>query len=158
MGKITTQNDEYLKERWESKSRWHITLSDGTEVYQDDERAGRPSWLDLSDYLKEHPGLTIRSMYFGFRDNTVQLPDNADGYFFRYGLLASWGGFEKHSYIAGYLQDGVLTVLKYELPEMAYLGTETRNIEDAGPSLIVCKNEEKYCGEAERTDTSPIYS
>ena len=141
MSTITTKGDEYLRERWESKSRWHIILSDGTEVFQDDERAGRPSWLDLSDFLTENPSLTIRSMYFGFRDNTVQLPDNADGYFFRYGLLSSWGGFEKHSYLVGYLQDGVLTVLKYELPEMTYLGTETRDMESAGQSLIICKRE-----------------
>lgn len=146
---ITTKSDEYLRERWESKSRWHITLSDGTEVYQDDERSGRPSWKDLRDFLIDNPHLSISKMYFGFRDNCVSLPDEADGYYFRYGLLSSFGGFEKHSFLVGYLEEGYIKVMKYELPEMTYLGEEIRDYASAGESLIVCNKNAKIYAQCE---------
>lgn len=137
---ITTELDEYLRERAELKSRWEVTLSDGRTVYQDDERHGRPSWLNLRDYLKLYPLLNITKMYYGFRDNIVVLPDYADGYFFRYSIIASWGEWEKHSFICGTLMGDTLTVQKHELPEMQFLGEEIRDIESAGESLILCPN------------------
>lgn len=134
---IITQKDEFLEERWECKSRWEVVLSDGRTVYQDDERSNSISWKNLRNYLIENPDLRITKFYIGFRDNVFNLPENADGYYFRNSVLASWGSeFEKHSFLAGYLKDGVLRVYKYELPEMRFLGEEIRNIEDSGESLI----------------------
>lgn len=137
---ITTELDDYLKERAELKSRWEVVLSDGRSVYQDDERHGEPSWKRLRRYLELYPLLSIVKMKFGFRDNTIQLPDYADGYFFRYSILSCWGAWEKHSFICGHLIDGILTVMKYELPEMQYLGSEVRPIDESGESLILCPN------------------
>lgn len=137
---ITTQWDSYLQERYENKPRWQVTLSDGRIVYQDDERQGMSSWKLLYHYLMENEDINIVSMFIGFRDNIFQLPNNADGYFFRNALLSCINEWEKHSFIVGVLTDATtITVNKYELPEMTFLGTETRNIEDAGESLILCK-------------------
>lgn len=137
MSLITTELDEHLRERCELKSRWEVTLSDGTKVYQDDERQGRPSWLNLKEYLTLHPTLAIAKMFMGFRDNVIILPDNAEGYFFTYGLLASWGEWEKHRFLVGTLKDKIVTINSYELPEVGHLGEETRTLEECGEGLIV---------------------
>jgi hypothetical protein len=137
---ITTQWDAYLQERYENKSRWQVSLSNGMVVYQDDERNGESSWKLLRRYLLDNEDVYIIGMFVGFRDNIIQLPDNADGYFFRNALLSCINEWEKHSFIVGTLvDDSHISVSKYELPEMTFLGTELRHIDDAGESLILCK-------------------
>ncbi len=143
MNLITTEWDDYLQERMELKSRWEVTLSNGVRVFQDDERQGRPSWIGLKEYLSLNPELHIVRMFMGFRDHIIVLPENCDGYFFRYALISCWGAWEKHSFIIGTLNDGVLSVDKYELPEVVFMGTEIRSIDDAGESLIVKSGIEK---------------
>lgn len=138
---VTTEFDAHLLERYESKPRWEVTLSDGRKVYQDDERQGDSSWKFLRKYLEVNPSLSIAKMFIGFRDNTYALPDNAEGYFFRNSVLSCWGAWEKHSFIVGILEDGLVKVKKYELPELSFLGDEVRTIEDSGESLIICQKE-----------------
>ncbi len=148
---ITTQWDEYLQERYENKPRWQVVLSNGQTVYQDDERYGESSWRLLRTWLLLNEGIQIVSMFVGFRDNVHSLPDNADGYFFRNSVMASFDKWEKHSFIIGTLSHidvhGVnqpeLTVWKYDLPEMICMGEEKREIDTAGESLILCKKNER---------------
>lgn len=121
------------QELWESKSRWEATLSNGETIYQDDSD-GFPSWILLGRYIKEN-NLKIVNLSFGFRDNTVQLKPNADGYFFRNMATGSIAGTQL-SFIIGILEDGVCKVEKWEIPEMQYQGVEHRTIESAGESLI----------------------
>lgn len=130
---IRTEWGPDLQERYENKSRWQVTLSDGRTVYQVQD--GGEDWKELRNYLLENSSIYIVKMFVGFRDNCCPLPDNAEGYFLRLGLLATYG-WEKHSFIVGILKDGVLELEKYETPEMTFLGKETRSIDGAGESLI----------------------
>lgn len=126
---------EYSQELYENHPRWQITLSDGRTVYQGLD-AGQ-SWKDLRNYLLENPQLKIVKMFIGFRDNTVALPDNAEGYFFRCSIIATYN-WSKRSYIIGILKDGVLELDKWELPEMIYCQHEQRDPSTAEESLILC--------------------
>ena len=140
---ITTEFSPELQEVYECKPRWEVILSDGRTVYQGWDVG--ESWKALRLHLMENPEITITKMFIGFRDNTFSLPENADGYFFRCGILSCWGQWEKHSFIVGTLEwdKEEITVHKYDLPEMIFMGTEQRSIEDSHESLIICKKNEK---------------
>jgi len=128
--------NENDRELWESKARWCVTLSNGLNVYRNDEQIGTSSWVLLRNFLLENPEIKIVKMFIGFRDNTVALPDNADGYYFRNSVIGSLSG-SKSSFLAGVLEDNVCKVGKWEIPEMQFIGNEIRPLEEAGESLIV---------------------
>lgn len=122
---------------WESKPRWEATLSDGTVIYRNDEELRGSTWVAMRNYLLDNPHLKIVSFTFGFRDNLRSLPSNAKGYYFRNSIIGSLSG-SKSSFLVGFLEDGVCKVEKWELPEMTFLNSEERPLEEAGESLILC--------------------
>lgn len=139
---ICTAEDPFTFEQWLSRARWTATLSSGLEVIQDDGRPGvhpESAWLRLGAYCREH-GLWVHRLQIAFRnENAVVLPQPADGYYFR----KTAGGFlgcETYGfYLVGWLAGGVLTVRKYQVPEMLLVSEETRDPDDerqTGPSLI----------------------
>jgi hypothetical protein len=128
------ENSIILQELYENHPRWVVILNNGKMVRSNEFPS--ESWKELGLYVKEN-SLKIESFCIAFRDNYIGFPVGADGYFFRCSILATHG-WEKHSFIAGYLKDGILSVEKYELPELSYLGRETRDISSAGQSLILC--------------------
>jgi len=101
MNELCTQPDEFLEE----KAIWIATLTDGTKVYQDDDRPGvsEPSaWIRLGRYLKEH-GLGIVEMELRFRSHVIPLPKDAPGYYFARGIKrdAAAGSVNEHFLCAG---------------------------------------------------------
>lgn len=132
MSKLRTEID---RDAWERFSLWVVRLSDGTTVYRNDEEIGESSWALLHQYLLERPTLSIESFSFGFRDNTRALPDGAQGYYFRNSVVGSFSG-SKSSFLVGILDGDRCIVEKWEVPEITYMSTESRPVEEAGVSLI----------------------
>ena len=125
---------ELSQEVYENIPRWEVQLSDGRKVYQGFDAA--QSWKDLRKFLIENPSLKITALYAAFRDNYIIVKENADGYFFRCSILATYN-WSKLSFILGYITDGILTVEKWELPEMTFLGKENREFDLDDESVIL---------------------
>lgn len=134
-------NSLELQEYYENHPRWIITIKNE----KDEEFFARPNkhpaecWKELRRFLVDNKNYEVIGMMVGFRDNLIALPAQAEGYYFRCSILATYN-WEKHSFIIGALENGILTVAKYELPEVIYLGSEQRNPLEAEESLIWRKN------------------
>jgi len=82
---ICTQVDEYMAKLFDTGTVWTCTLSDGTQVYEDD---GRPdvdppsAWERLGIYCKEND-LHISKMILQNGTNVVTVGENLDGFYFR---------------------------------------------------------------------------
>lgn len=141
---LTFTPDDFINERYESESRWIVTLSDGRKVYQDDDRPGvfpNSAWVRLGTFLENTPELSIVGMSIGFRDHIIQVGDNADGYYFVKSACGSPGsevtlGF----YVVGTLSNGILSVQSWKIPEIILTYEETRNPLEAGECLICPQN------------------
>ena len=115
---LCTKPDDFLEE----KAIWIATLSDGTKVYQDDERPGvdEPSaWIRLGHYLGES-GLGIVGMELRFRSHIVPLPPDAPGYYFARGIRrdCAVGSKNKHYLVAGVQIGDSILKRWYKTPEL----------------------------------------
>lgn len=145
---ICTREDSFTREFWLHQARWIATLASGLEVIQDDNRPGlaEPSaWLRLREYVQEHRD-GIVALRFAFRnERAIHLPERQKGYFFRHGLGANLvSSVSVGFFLAGYLLDGQVQVLKYRVPEMLLCERQTRdpaNEQLVGKSLIVYPGE-----------------
>jgi hypothetical protein len=136
---ICTIDDYYVRDRM----RWVVVLSDGQTVYEDDDRPGidEPSaWKRLKIYCSEN-SVNIVEMWLQFRSNRVMIePRNANGYFLIKSAYGIWGDTETfHAYIVGILIDGVVQTVKWKVPELISMESETRYVDLASPSLILRK-------------------
>lgn len=135
--------DDFINDKYESETRWIITLSDGRKVYQDDERPGlsEPStWKRLKTFLQENPELSVIGMTVGFRDNIINVGDNADGYYFCKAALGDlFSGANMGFYVCGTLKDGELHVKRRKIPELIVVEEEQRDPLTAGDCLICRK-------------------
>lgn len=122
---------------------WRARLSDGRVIVQDDGRPGMEpasAWLRLKSHLQEHSGLSLLSLWIQFRSHHKKniLPENASGYFFCKSEIGFWGsGSSQSFYLLGALQNGVLTVQKWSVPELILVETKVREIDSAGDCLIL---------------------
>ena len=136
---VCKKMDNFLESYIEAKPRWEVVLNNGEKIYQDDDRPGvQPSsaWRRLYKYCAENE-LHIVEMMIGFRNNIHILPRNMDGYFFSKGSLGCFGSTKTLSlFIVGTLQNNILKVTHWKVPEMLEQETEIRNIESAGECLI----------------------
>jgi len=148
---ICTQEDSYIRDRFESQPRWIVTLNDGRKVYQDDDRPGlEPSaWLRLQQYIYENAVQTvcyrfnsvfITGMYLQFRSHIEHLPSNMDGYFFCKGMTAFMAGPTVGTYNTGYLSGDKVIVTKWRIPELISIGDDIRDVEKCQKFLILSKN------------------
>jgi hypothetical protein len=140
---VYKQEDEYSRELWLNSALWTAELSNGEFVVQDDGRPGlkpESAWLRLGEYVRQN-NLRIVGLSIRFRNEPpIVLPRDAKGYFFRKSLGAFL--YTEHIfqfYIIGYLDNHLVRVSKYKVPEMILVEQSDRDAEDegmVGPSLI----------------------
>lgn len=128
--------DEYIKNRVEGHTRWIAEIDNSYYIYQDDGRVEEPTWLRLQNFCKatdsKVTGLTLQ-----FRSNSVSLPKNKSGYYFVNGAMFQLGGKKTYQYmLIGYVEDGVVKITKYKVPELVSHGTEERTIEECQNLII----------------------
>lgn len=96
-------------------------LSDGTTVYQDDNRPGLEpnAWHRLRSYLYEKK-LNITRLLVKFRSHVEVIGSSEYGYFFRRGVLGIYGSTTSvQRFVCGLLQaDDTFNVFVYNTPEM----------------------------------------
>lgn len=95
----TDKNDPFLEE----KTYWVITLSDGTVIYQDDNKPNieeSSAWIRLGHYIRA-TNLYIVKFHLQFRDHIVRFPSNKIGYYFSHGALGAIGVPTVHFAVVG---------------------------------------------------------
>ena len=138
---LTFEPDDYINEIYESHPRWIVTLSDGRKVYQDDGRPGTQtsSWLRLRTFLDKNPEISIVSMTISFRDNILDVGNDAEGYFFVKSVLGSPNLSQRPTiemWVVGTYNNGELRTKRYTVPEMILVEEEIRDPLKAGECLI----------------------
>ena len=134
-------NFNLLESKIQQINKIKTLLKNSKEVLiaSDDDREGdfHPSaWIRLKQYCKE-TGLYIKSMKIAFRSHEVDVGEEADGFYFCKGASAFMtSNITNELYIIGTLNDGVLRVEKWKVPELIKEGTELRNASIAGDCLI----------------------
>lgn len=122
--------DEFIDE----KAVWIASLSDGSFVYQDDEREGEEipvAWLRLKKWLQNRPEIWITDLHFRFRSNIIHpLPRKQEGYFFCRKVFQGFGSKKSlQSYVGGYVYDGVIHTNTITIPELEVVETGTRDLD-----------------------------
>ncbi len=127
-------------------SFWVVLLDDGTEVYQNEDRADlqEPSpWMRLK-LLCEEAGRKILHMAYAFKNGQgeqINALPNADGYFFSKRirkLMAQhpiWSGYGDEAIGLGYLR-GVILTIKWRRND-GVVETEERNIAEQRPFNLI---------------------
>ena len=119
---ICTTEDDFLKE----KTIWIASLSDGTTVFQDDDRSGAnpPSaWLRLKDYC-EAEDTYINELKIKFRSHTISIP-RSEGYHFIKGIACMVGFDPEDFFIISVLENSTLKRTWYKVPEIVENKTST---------------------------------
>jgi hypothetical protein len=131
----------------ESNPRWEVNLNNNEHVVMDCDNINisiRNSWLRLKNYCLMND-LYIVDMIIGFRSNIFSLPSNMDGYFFCKGVRGAFGVPKTMQlFFVGALQNGVLEVSCWKVPEMLKEKTENRNIAENLECLITKNNINLY--------------
>jgi hypothetical protein len=110
----------------EGNARWIATLSDGRTAY-DNNREDVSTWSELHDFCYAN-GIWITKLYAHFRSNYIHLPSGKEGYFFTRSVLGSlMEGSNTYYFLLGYIEDNVVKIQKYRIPEMILVETEERN-------------------------------
>lgn len=139
---LHTKETEYFRTLYHHhlEANWKAVLSNGEVFYQAD-YAGGDSWIELQEYCNEK-NLRLEHFMLEYFDNTLNiLPANAEGYFFRRGILSeimcealgdgsttSFQGKRSKTFIIGYLKDGLLYTYQVKIPELIVMfGEEIRD-------------------------------
>jgi YHS domain-containing protein len=140
---VSTFFDRYMNQYADSNPIWIATLSDGSTVYQDDDRPGEEpasAWERLGLHCK-NKGLYITGMKIKNRSHVEVVEKGGDGYYFCKCVgKFMFGDQTSHSFIIGTLKHNVLKVRKWNLPEIIPDEFETRNPAEAGVCLITKNN------------------
>lgn len=118
---------------------WAVLLNNGEIVYQDDYSSGESAWKRLQTYCKLK-GFYPVHMKLEYGDNELNiLPPNADGYFFRRGILSEilcesngdgettpFQGNRAKTFIIGSMSNGKITTFTIKLPELLVWDSEVR--------------------------------
>lgn len=146
MSEVTKRMDDYILDK--DCTIWVCELSNGENIYQDDERPGleiESAWIRLAEYLTLNK-LDIVSMKLKFRSHEEHVGKDVDGFFFRKSVLGGLGlnrrecPVNQHFFLAGVLKDGLIQVTKWHTPELTVAENEVRDPLDrknVGESLIV---------------------
>lgn len=117
---ISTSKDDWLNDQFERFARWIVELSNGETAFQDDRRPGlaEPSgWKRLKEYCYQN-NLFIKSMRLQFRSHVEHVDSEADGFFFCKSITSGLGAGITNSYLTGTVRDAILTVRKWQVPEL----------------------------------------
>jgi hypothetical protein len=129
---LSKELDSFILDK--DETIWVAKLSNGSAVYQDDNRINvvpASAWFRLKDCVEgksdDMGQVSIVGLSLRFRDHIINLPDNKLGYYFSKGIKARPEVSKRH-YVAGYLDDdGKWYVTWYMVPEL--LSTETNVLE-----------------------------
>ena len=142
MYSLSTSEDDFTREKKLREPRWVATLTDGTEVFQDDDRPGEnpgQAWQRLKLWMSSQGWVKLKSLRLEWRgDKIASLPDGAPGYFFRKSILSEVGGGASQGfYILGHVENGRLKTQRWAVPQMMKLDESWRSLEEASDSLIM---------------------
>ena len=133
MSNVSKSINSYVNVYADSNPIWIAELNNGEMIYQDD---GKPdchpesAWLRLKEYCEQND-LSIKSISVKNRSIQKQIVSDADSFTFCKSAGAlMFGGQTSHSFVFGYVNDGVYRAKKVNLPEMIIDRPEKRNIED----------------------------
>lgn len=148
------------------EANWKAILSNGEIFYQAD-YLGENSWIMLQDYCEEN-NLRLEHFVLEYYDNVLNiLPPNAEGYFFRRGILSEicceamgdgsttpFQGKRSKTFIIGYMKDGILYTYQVKIPELIVMfGEEVRDKDKQiktkvfdGKSLFLQNNKAEQSG------------
>lgn len=130
---LSFEEDDYIRDLQDrGQTIWIAELSNGKTVYYDDNRPGNlihSAWIRLRYYLKEN-NLSISSLRLKFRSNQKLVGQNAEGYFFCKQLFGGFGKKGKGFYLTGTVNQGILTVEQWAVPELEWSNKEIREITD----------------------------
>lgn len=132
---VSQLDEEYM----EGNSYWGVELNNGEIFYKYDINSSYSSWERLKEYCSEY-SLYIVKMWIRFRSNSVALPSDKMGYFFVNSSMSGCGMSRTLNYfIVGYIEEGVVKVEKFQVPEMLSQGKEDRVLDINSPCLILKK-------------------
>jgi len=119
---------------------WIAYLSNGETIYQDDGRPGfypASAWLRLKNYCRQKE-VYIVGMEVQFRSNKLQVPRDADGYFFTKACGVWIGQDSTEQYGIGTLDraSGIVHVDYFQIPELCIANTMKKFVEDCEDKLI----------------------
>lgn len=146
---ICTQVDNWLKTHMEENTVWIVKLSDGTIVYQDDDRPDSEgsAWARLKKHC-EYNRLYITEMKLKFRSHVVHMESDADGYYFSRGVRATFGAANQGYYAIGTVEKNAsgnynIHVDKWQTPELEKFAldgeTEIRKIDEKNMEAIIVR-------------------
>lgn len=134
---ICTEYNEMLHDFWEHHPRWEVILENDVKVYQDDYlMKNESSWERLRKYCHENK-IKIRHFKGAFRDNVVSLPSNKEGYYFRRMARGYFGGVTRQFFLLGFVDNDIIFLKKYSVPEFILEEETYREIDKDDPSLIM---------------------
>lgn len=117
---MITYFDEWVQERLESHTFWIAILSNGEQVYQDDERYDEPAWVRLKQYCEEN-NTHIQKLLIKFRSHTelVYTDEDNEGIFLRRSVLGSlFSTRNSHFFIIGKVRGDKIYTDKWLVPEI----------------------------------------
>jgi len=133
---LCTKRDEFI---WD-KPVWVVELSNGSEIWQDDDRPGvwEPSaWVRLGLYVWNSEN-HITKFQLRFRSNVITIQPSRFYYYTR-GLLGSTSfKHPKHFSCVGHIgDDDIFDVIWYKLPELVQERITYRPLSEIkGPEVI----------------------
>lgn len=136
---ISLSIDDFIIDK--DKTIWVASLSDGTTVYQDDDRPGLEpiAWFRLKKYVYEN-NLDIIGLKIKFRSHIETIlseNERYDGVFFKRGVLAFCGQETRHLYIVGGVKDGIIYSETWKIPEILLEEKENRILEDEPRKCVI---------------------
>lgn len=134
---ICTKEDDFIFE----KPRWVAVLSDGTKVYQDDDRPNleiNSAWIRLKKHII-NTGLKITSLYFQFRSNLFYpFQENAKGYYFSNGVIGQLSSdYSINLFVSGEIVGNVARIKSIKVPELIVINEEDRVLENLSIDPVI---------------------
>lgn len=130
--------DDFIIDK--DKTIWIASLSDGSVVYQDDDRPGLEpiAWFRLKKYVYEK-NLDIVGLKIKFRSHTENILENNkyDGVFFKRGAMAFPGQKTQHLYILGAVVNGIIMSETWRVPEIILEEKENRILESEPRKCVI---------------------
>lgn len=129
------EQDEWISNHIEGNTRWVVKLSNGLHIYQDDHRTypefnderRYSTWTRLRHYCYDM-GPNVEEMWLQFRSNRCDLPANKGGYYFCKSVLGSPFMKTQHFFKTGVVENGIIVMWEWRIPELAQQEIEPREI------------------------------
>lgn len=136
MSNLCFSYDYFLEE----ECIWVAKLSDGTTVYQDDNRPGiEPvsAWIRLGEYLKENSDKWIKEIQLKFGTHEISVAGEKDLYFYSHGLLASVTKSCGYHIIGWNTNDKEIIRVHYKKPELIITNHDKISIKSCKQGQII---------------------